>query len=159
MVVSFLNTPVFIQLNLCSSSMILFYSVVTINLLYNQSLTLPFVAWEHCVFIIFLFASHIFSLSLSLSLVLTSQILNVVPILLRIPGVPQKVFRGQKEFMDFVDVLIDKHMETWNPAYTRDFTDAFLKEMKKVRWHQQNRRVWGQFLCLLKLVNRSWLSS
>ena len=35
----FLNTPVFIQLNLCSSSMILFYFAVTINLLYNQSLT------------------------------------------------------------------------------------------------------------------------
>ncbi|NXT77592.1 CP2DK protein, partial [Zapornia atra] len=59
------------------------------------------------------------------------QLLNVVPILLRIPGVPQKVFRGQKELMDFIDVLIHKHMETWNPAYTRDFTDAFLKEMEK----------------------------
>lgn len=81
----------------------------------------------------FFFASHnIFSLSLSLSLVLTSQLLNEVPILLRIPGVPQKVFRGQKAFMDFIDVLIDKHMETWNPAHIRDFTDAFLKEMEKV---------------------------
>ena len=72
------------------------------------------------------------SLSLSLSLVLTSQLLNVVPILLRIPGVPQKVFRGQKAFMDFIDVLIDKHMQTWNPDDIRDFTDAFLKEMAKV---------------------------
>jgi len=39
-IVWFLNTPVFTQLNLCSSSMILFYSTVIINLLYNQSLTL-----------------------------------------------------------------------------------------------------------------------
>lgn len=75
------------------------------------------------------FLYHIIS---SLSLVLTSQLLNVVPILLRIPGVPQKVFRGQKAFMDFIDVLIDKHIKTWNPADVRDFTDAFLKEMKKV---------------------------
>ncbi|NXW92761.1 CP2DH protein, partial [Alopecoenas beccarii] len=59
------------------------------------------------------------------------QVLNVVPILLRIPGLQHKVFRRQKEFMDFIDVLIHKHMETWNPAYIRDFTDAFLKEMKK----------------------------
>ncbi|NXF36884.1 CP2DH protein, partial [Nyctibius bracteatus] len=59
------------------------------------------------------------------------QLLNVVPILLRIPGVPQKAFRGQKALMDFIDVLIEKHMETWNPAYIQDFTDAFLKEMEK----------------------------
>lgn len=77
----------------------------------------------------FLFAPHnIFSLSL----VLASQLLNVMPFLLRIPGMPQKVFRGQKAFMDFIDVLIDKHMQTWNPAYIQDFTDAFLKEMEKV---------------------------
>ncbi|NWX05525.1 CP2D3 protein, partial [Caloenas nicobarica] len=59
------------------------------------------------------------------------QLLNMMPILLRIPGLPQIVFRGQKELMDFTDMLIHKHMETWNPAYIRDFTDAFLKEMKK----------------------------
>lgn len=82
---------------------------------------------------LFFFLHHIISsLSLSVSLVLTSQLLNVVPILLRIPGLSQKLFRGQKEFMNFIDVLIHKHVETWNPAYTRDFTDAFLKEMKKV---------------------------
>ncbi|XP_062443057.1 cytochrome P450 2D17 [Rhea pennata] len=59
------------------------------------------------------------------------QLLNVVPFLLRIPGVPQKVFQGQKKFMDYIDVFVHKHMENWNPAYTRDFTDAFLKEMEK----------------------------
>ncbi|NXT38555.1 CP2DH protein, partial [Pelecanoides urinatrix] len=59
------------------------------------------------------------------------QLLNEVPILLRIPGVSQKVFRWQKAFMDFIDMLIDKHTETWNPANIRDFTDAFLKEMEK----------------------------
>ncbi|KFQ39423.1 Cytochrome P450 2D3, partial [Mesitornis unicolor] len=66
------------------------------------------------------------------------QLLNVVPILLRIPGVPQRVFPKQKVFMDFIDVLIEKHMKTWNPANTRDLTDAFLKEMKKGKEAEEN---------------------
>ncbi|NXP46004.1 CP2DH protein, partial [Heliornis fulica] len=74
---------------------------------------------------------HLFENSLNDEAGFLPELLNVVPVLLCIPGVPQKVFGGQKAFMDFIDVLIDKHMETWNPAYTRDFTDAFLKEMKK----------------------------
>ncbi|NXJ09542.1 CP2DH protein, partial [Odontophorus gujanensis] len=59
------------------------------------------------------------------------QLLNAVPILLRIPGLPQKVFPCQKEYIDYTEELIDKHRETWNPADIRDFTDAFLKEMAK----------------------------
>ncbi|NWT15240.1 CP2DK protein, partial [Vireo altiloquus] len=59
------------------------------------------------------------------------QLLNAVPILVHIPGLPQRVFRAQKEFMDFIDVVIDKHRKTWDPAYTRDLTDAYLKEMEK----------------------------
>ncbi|XP_074758697.1 cytochrome P450 2D6 [Athene noctua] len=74
---------------------------------------------------------HLFENSLNEEAGFLPQLLNVVPILLRIPGVPQKVFRGQKAFMDFIDVLINKHMKTWNPAYIRDFSDAFLKEMEK----------------------------
>ncbi|NXX06066.1 CP2DH protein, partial [Larus smithsonianus] len=74
---------------------------------------------------------HLFENSLKEEAGFLPQLLNEVPILLHIPGVPQKVFRGQKAFMDFIDVLIDRHMETWNPAYIRDFTDAFLKEMEK----------------------------
>ncbi|NXS55060.1 CP2DR protein, partial [Brachypteracias leptosomus] len=67
-----------------------------------------------------------------------TQLLNVVPILLRLPGLPQKLFPGQQAFMDFIDVLINKHMETWNPAYIRDFTDAFLKEMEKGKVAEEN---------------------
>ncbi|NXL51205.1 CP2DH protein, partial [Podilymbus podiceps] len=74
---------------------------------------------------------HLFEKSLNEEVGFLPQLLNVVPILLHIPGVPQKVFRGQKAFMDFIDMLIDKHMKTWNPADIRDFTDAFLKEMEK----------------------------
>ncbi|KAM9276314.1 cytochrome P450 2D6 [Cariama cristata] len=74
---------------------------------------------------------HLFEKYLSEETGFLPQLLNVVPILLRIPGVPQKVFPGQKAYMDFIDVLINKHMKTWNPAHNRDFTDAFLKEMEK----------------------------
>ncbi|NXA89066.1 CP2DH protein, partial [Melanocharis versteri] len=66
------------------------------------------------------------------------QLLNVVPILVRIPGVPQRVFRAQKELMDFIDVLIEKHTKTWDPAYTRDLTDVFLKEMEKGKAAEEN---------------------
>ncbi|XP_027578437.2 cytochrome P450 2D17 [Pipra filicauda] len=66
------------------------------------------------------------------------QLLNVVPVLVRIPGLAQKIFQSQKAFMDFIDVLIDKHRETWNPAYTRDLTDAFLKEMEKGKEAEEN---------------------
>lgn len=88
-------------------------------------------------------------------MVLAYQFLNVMPILLRIPGLPQKVFHGQKAYMDFIDVLIQKHMETWNPEYTRDFTDAFLKEMSKVGRDQQNLRAQEQFLYFFELVDES----
>ncbi|XP_021238262.1 cytochrome P450 2D17 [Numida meleagris] len=66
------------------------------------------------------------------------QLLNVAPILLRIPGLTQKIFRWQKAYTDFTEKLIDKHKESWNPAYTRDFTDAFLKEMAKGKEAEEN---------------------
>ncbi|NXF75975.1 CP2DH protein, partial [Sclerurus mexicanus] len=81
---------------------------------------------------------HLFENSLKEETGFFPQLLNVVPILLRVPGLPQKVFQAQKAFMDFIDVLIDKHMETWNPAYTRDLTDAFLKEMEKSKAAEEN---------------------
>uniref|UniRef100_A0A669Q1J2 Cytochrome P450 family 2 subfamily D member 6 n=1 Tax=Phasianus colchicus TaxID=9054 RepID=A0A669Q1J2_PHACC len=80
----------------------------------------------------------LFENSLNEEVGLLPELLHVAPILLRIPGLPQKIFRCQKEYIDFTEMLIDKHKETWNPAYTRDFTDAFLKEMTKVGRDQQN---------------------
>ncbi|RLW00124.1 hypothetical protein DV515_00009025 [Chloebia gouldiae] len=76
--------------------------------------------------------SQLFQNSLNEETGFLPQLLNVVPILVRIPGVPQKIFRAQTELMDFIDVVLDKHMKTWDPAYTRDITDVFLKEMEKI---------------------------
>ncbi|NWI92830.1 CP2D3 protein, partial [Pitta sordida] len=81
---------------------------------------------------------HLFENSLNEETGFFPQLLNVVPILLRIPGLPQKVFRDQKTFMDYIDVLVDKHMKTWDPANTRDFTDVFLKEMEKGKAAEEN---------------------
>ncbi|NXU08673.1 CP2D3 protein, partial [Pardalotus punctatus] len=82
--------------------------------------------------------SQLFQNSLNEETGFLPQLLNVVPILLRIPGLAQKLFRGQNEIMDFIDVFIDKHMKTWDPDYTRDLTDVFLKEMKKGKSAEEN---------------------
>ncbi|NXW56369.1 CP2DE protein, partial [Eurystomus gularis] len=81
---------------------------------------------------------HLFENFLNEDTGFLTQLLNVVPVLLRIPGLSQKLFPEQKAYMDFIDVLINKHMETWNPAYVRDFTDAFLKEMEKGKVAEEN---------------------
>uniref|UniRef100_A0A8C3SG64 Cytochrome P450 n=1 Tax=Chelydra serpentina TaxID=8475 RepID=A0A8C3SG64_CHESE len=62
-------------------------------------------------------------------------LLMVVPWLLRIPGVPQSIFRSQKEILDFIDELVKEHRTTWNPTQKRDFTDAFLQEIEKAKVH------------------------
>ncbi|NXU64700.1 CP2D3 protein, partial [Horornis vulcanius] len=82
--------------------------------------------------------SQLFQNSLNEETGFLPQLLNVVPVLLRIPGVPQKVFRAQKELINFIDLVTDKHMKTWDPAYTRDLTDVFLKEMEKGKAAEEN---------------------
>ncbi|KAM6162468.1 cytochrome P450 2D17-like isoform 1-T1 [Erethizon dorsatum] len=62
------------------------------------------------------------------------QVLNAVPVLLRIPGLPGTVFPGQKAFMDLLDELLAEHRKTWNPAQPpRDLTDTFLAEVEKAK--------------------------
>jgi hypothetical protein len=41
-----------------------------------------------------------------------SQVLNAVPMLLHIPGLPGKVFSAQKAFMALLDELMTKHRMT-----------------------------------------------
>lgn len=57
----------------------------------------------------------------------------MVPVLLRIPGLPGKVFPAQKAFMALLDELLTEHRMTRDPAQPpRDLTDAFLAEVEKV---------------------------
>uniref|UniRef100_A0A8C0XKY1 Uncharacterized protein n=1 Tax=Castor canadensis TaxID=51338 RepID=A0A8C0XKY1_CASCN len=67
------------------------------------------------------------------------EVLNAVPILLRIPGLPGKVFPGQKVFMALLDELMTEHRMTWDPAQPpRDLTDAFLAEVEKAKGNPES---------------------
>uniref|UniRef100_H0WQM3 Cytochrome P450 n=1 Tax=Otolemur garnettii TaxID=30611 RepID=H0WQM3_OTOGA len=60
------------------------------------------------------------------------QVLNFIPVLLRIPGLVHKVIPKQREFMALLDELVTEHRMTWDPAQSpRDLTDAFLAEVEK----------------------------
>ncbi|XP_004845535.2 cytochrome P450 2D17-like isoform X1 [Heterocephalus glaber] len=62
------------------------------------------------------------------------KVLNSVPILLRIPGLPGKVFPGHKAFVDLLDELLTEYRMAWDPAQPpRDLTDTFLTEMEKAK--------------------------
>uniref|UniRef100_A0A8C8UD28 Uncharacterized protein n=1 Tax=Peromyscus maniculatus bairdii TaxID=230844 RepID=A0A8C8UD28_PERMB len=67
------------------------------------------------------------------------KILNTFPILLRIPGLVDKVFPGQKTFMAMVDNLVNEHRKTRDPAQPpRDLTDAFLAEVEKAKGNPES---------------------
>lgn len=50
-----------------------------------------------------------------------------------LPGPHQTLFSNWEKLKLFVSHMIEKHRKDWNPAETRDFIDAYLKEMSKVR--------------------------
>lgn len=62
------------------------------------------------------------------------EVLNAVPVLLRIPGLLGRVFPAQKAFMALLDELLAEHRMTWDPAQPpQDLTDAFLAEVEKAK--------------------------
>ncbi|XP_011800503.1 PREDICTED: cytochrome P450 2D17-like isoform X2 [Colobus angolensis palliatus] len=62
------------------------------------------------------------------------QVLNAIPLLLRIPALAGKVLPSQKAFLTQLDELLTEHRMTWDPAQPpRDLTDAFLAEMEKAK--------------------------
>ncbi|XP_052016271.1 cytochrome P450 2D10 isoform X1 [Apodemus sylvaticus] len=66
-------------------------------------------------------------------------ILNSFPILLRIPGLADKVFRDQKTFMAILVNLLTKNRTTWDPAQPpRNLTDAFLAEIEKAKGNPES---------------------
>ncbi|XP_077908773.1 cytochrome P450 2D17 isoform X2 [Ictidomys tridecemlineatus] len=70
---------------------------------------------------------------------LVPMVLNAVPVLLRIPGLPGRVFPAQKAFMAMVDELLEEHRMTWDPAQPpRDLTDAFLAKVEKAKGNPES---------------------
>ncbi|XP_077654801.1 cytochrome P450 2D17-like isoform X1 [Urocitellus parryii] len=70
---------------------------------------------------------------------LLPMVLNAVPVLLRIPGLPGRVFPAQKAFVAMVDELLEEHRMTWDPAQPpQDLTDAFLVEVEKAKGNPES---------------------
>uniref|UniRef100_A0A2K6DNA9 Cytochrome P450 n=1 Tax=Macaca nemestrina TaxID=9545 RepID=A0A2K6DNA9_MACNE len=67
------------------------------------------------------------------------EVLNAVPLLLRIPALAGKVLRSQRAFLTQLDELLTEHRMTWDPAQPpRDLTDAFLAEMEKAKGNPES---------------------
>ncbi|XP_043824520.1 cytochrome P450 2D14 [Dromiciops gliroides] len=64
---------------------------------------------------------------------LMRQVVNDFPVLLSIPGLPQRLFRAQKALFDILDEFLEEHRKTWDPAQPRDLTDTFLMEIEKAK--------------------------
>ncbi|XP_073500308.1 cytochrome P450 2D15-like [Phyllobates terribilis] len=64
---------------------------------------------------------------------LLAQILNEIPFLTHIPWLIDRVMEPEYELIAFLHEIISDHQKTWDPNHTRDFIDAYLVEMEKVK--------------------------
>ncbi|XP_036610278.1 cytochrome P450 2J2-like [Trichosurus vulpecula] len=64
------------------------------------------------------------------------QLFNMFPSIMKfLPGPHQKYFREWRKLGSFVKGVIKQHKEDLNPEETRDFIDAYLKELSKDNIH------------------------
>ncbi|XP_011800505.1 PREDICTED: cytochrome P450 2D17 isoform X2 [Colobus angolensis palliatus] len=70
---------------------------------------------------------------------LLREVLNAIPLLLRIPALAGKVLPSQKALLTQLDELLTEHRMTWDPAQPpRDLTEAFLAEMEKAKGNPES---------------------
>ncbi|KAG9483873.1 hypothetical protein GDO78_009671 [Eleutherodactylus coqui] len=62
-----------------------------------------------------------------------AQIINEIPFLAKIPWLIDRVMQPEYELIAFLKEMVSEHQKTWNPNYIRDFIDAYLVEMEKVK--------------------------
>ncbi|XP_066452324.1 cytochrome P450 2D17-like [Eleutherodactylus coqui] len=62
-----------------------------------------------------------------------AQIMNEIPFLAKIPWLIDHVIQPEYELIEFLKEIISEHQKTWNPNNIRDFIDAYLVEMEKVK--------------------------
>lgn len=67
-----------------------------------------------------------------------AQVVNAIPCLRHIPGLPQKVFQPQVHMTSYVSDMISEQRSTWDPGFTRHFIDAFLLEMEKAKGDKES---------------------
>ncbi|XP_069508834.1 cytochrome P450 2D17-like [Ambystoma mexicanum] len=64
---------------------------------------------------------------------LLPQVMNVIPVLVKIPWLLQKVIKPHLDLSHYIEEIIKEHQKTWDPEITRDFIDAFLFEIEKTK--------------------------
>ncbi|XP_004610790.2 cytochrome P450 2D14-like [Sorex araneus] len=70
---------------------------------------------------------------------LMREVLNSIPVLLKIPGLPAKAFPGQTAMMAMLDELNTENRQTWDPTQPpRALTDAFLEEVEKAKGNPES---------------------
>eukprot|EP00079_Xenopus_tropicalis_P036875 XP_017950646.1 PREDICTED: cytochrome P450 2D20-like isoform X2 [Xenopus tropicalis] len=67
-----------------------------------------------------------------------SQILNNFPRLIKIAGPHLKLFKVQNDYLNYLKAKIKEHKDTWDPAVTRDYVDAFFEEIEKTKDNPQS---------------------
>nr|XP_048300990.1 cytochrome P450 2D27-like isoform X2 [Myodes glareolus] len=68
-----------------------------------------------------------------------AEVLKALPVLLHIPGLPEKAFPKKNALMNSLDKLLIDHKTTWDPAQPpRDLTDAFLAEIAKAKGNPES---------------------
>ncbi|MEE6502695.1 hypothetical protein FKM82_004606 [Ascaphus truei] len=76
---------------------------------------------------------HLFEETLKAESGFFVQVVNAVPLLCRVPGLPQMLLKTQIRMLEYLQEIISEHQRTWDPNCTRDLIDAFLLEMEKVK--------------------------
>ncbi|XP_037703455.1 cytochrome P450 2D17-like isoform X2 [Choloepus didactylus] len=67
------------------------------------------------------------------------ELVNALPVLLRIPGMANKVLERQKDLRVLLDELLAEHRQGWDPTQPpRDLTDAFLGEVEKAKGNPES---------------------
>jgi cytochrome P450 family 2 subfamily J len=62
------------------------------------------------------------------------ELYNALPSIMKyLPGPHQTVFRNWERLKMIVYHMMESHRKDWNPDEPRDFIDAFLTEMTKVK--------------------------
>ncbi|KAG9483786.1 hypothetical protein GDO78_009615 [Eleutherodactylus coqui] len=76
---------------------------------------------------------HLFDAALKAESGFLAQIVNEFPILTNIPWLVDRIMEPERNVFAFLKEMISEHKKTWNPNYIRDFIDAYLLEMEKVK--------------------------
>ncbi|NXE18936.1 CP2J2 protein, partial [Ardeotis kori] len=63
---------------------------------------------------------------------LMSQLYNAFPSIIKfLPGPHHTIFKNLRLLKNFVEEIINKHKEDWNPSESRDFIDSYLQKIAK----------------------------